>query len=1468
MRKPSSFALILLSITLNLGFCLALAFAQPGYDLNDIWLRNISLNEGLPNSTIYNYHVDKAGFIWVTTQAGVARYDGYGFKNYRLPLIDGIPQVDMPDIITGDHNGVIWVGYQNNHYIAKYDARMDRFEYLNMRELVATADSVRHTRLIGMDDHGYLWASLLTWNDYNNPVLVKINTSDNTLHAFLNEEGKSSLPGVLVRARFYAGYVNFNSIMTDQSGRVWIGAENALLIIDTENNVTHFNKEHELINNDFITDFRETESTVWIASQGGLIYYDKATGKLEKPEDYTELTNLAVNTFYTDMDGRIWITGSRNTWIVETNGELNRLSDRTEVVEKLGGLSMMPLAEDERFIWFVNRRDTQSFFSSSNGISIYDKQSDRFRFITGEESDGIDKQNYRYLTGIFKDKSGSFWIGTHYGGLLQFPVGFRKFKSYFDTTEFREEVGETRFYYRVAESPEGHIFTGTSVGQVFVKNAYTGEEKHFKTFDPLSRNAPGADNLVTSFLWDTQGRVLISTVLSGLQRIDYDPKTLEIRNIDVWIPPQMNSIGVPTNLLYDVEGTLWIGSTSGAIKADLDRGIYENFNILATDGYTPDNEFGLFSKLDSKGRIWFYGGDRAGVKRIDPKTKQVHAFNRIGQVPTGWEIPTTRSLEETSDGEILLIVSTGLLKLNEDSLRFEPVLNGALSGITRLNEYKPGEVLLSTYTSGLYRANYQTGKLHKVVSTEDGMASDLVNDFTIDENGNIWMLTALGITRYHPEKKILVNYYKDHGLNNSNSQAPYILIKGALGAYFPLWYSNRGISSFRPQDIEISSFSPTPVFTHIETRSGSLPLYEATPVRIPYESNQISFAFSTLNFVDPSRNEYQYSLNSDTWSTWSRNNTLQFTSLAPGDYTLNVQSRNSEGTISEGHISYMFTIAPPWYLSGIALFLYFIFGASGLLYAGFRYSNFQNEQVRIRDQAKQTEQLKKLDQMKTNLLINISHELRTPLALVLGPIEQVADKIPQENVVLKNNLEAALRNGHRLQQLVEQVLDVTRLDADNMEIVPRKMELKSLLKRLLESFQSMADLKNIRLVAELPESEIPFEADPDKFQKIIINLLSNAIKFTPVKGTVTLALYPETEGVRITVADTGRGIEPDRVSRIFDRFHSTSERVSGGGHGLGVGLSISKEFVSMHGGSLEVESTPGGGSTFTVSLPIRLYNIPSNSDDFLYEIVPVVGPAKPGIPSTGDSQNPDLETILVVEDNTDMLGYIVQLLNDGATNIITATNGIEGKKSLSLHKPDLIITDIMMPEMDGFQFIEYVRSVPAYRTIPIVVLSARAESEDRIHGYRIGVSDYLVKPFNQIELQARISNLLALKKEREEIQNESYENEIEPSDAETFIKTLHDFITKNISETEISVERLCDVANTSRSQLYRKLKSITGHSPAEFVREIKLDKARLMLEKRQKQTIAEVCYAVGFGTPSYFTRMFRTRFGKSPKEYF
>lgn len=519
---------------------------------------------------------------------------------------------------------------------------------------------------------------------------------------------------------------------------------------------------------------------------------------------------------------------------------------------------------------------------------------------------------------------------------------------------------------------------------------------------------------------------------------------------------------------------------------------------------------------------------------------------------------------------------------------------------------------------------------------------------------------------------------------------------------------------------------------------------------------------------------------------------------------------------------------------------------------------------RNREQTEQAEQLLTLDRAKSRFFANISHELRTPLTLILSPLERALQNTGDGASPQHTDLALARKNGQQLLHLVEDILDLSKLDAGELTLSPTSVTLAPLLRRIFFSFESLAQQRRVTLQDALDvDATLAAAIDVRKVEQILNNLLSNAIKYTPAKGTVTLTASQADGTLTLVVQDTGRGIHPDDVDHVFDRYYQSGQAQAPVEGGTGIGLALTQRLVDLMEGSITVASTHDEGSTFTVTLPLVFTEAPAVSAASLETAT--------AAPHTSASFTPAFvqagkqARILLVEDHRDMSAYLADLL-EPYYDVTRAFDGQEALDSLRTQSFDLITSDIMMPRMDGLTFLDTLKQHDSWRHIPFILLTARTDEADKLEGWRLGVDDYITKPFNADELLARIDNLLRNQQERE-AWHDAHDAEPEPLSAEqAFLQHAEQIVLNHLDQSTFTVPNLAQQLSISERNLHRKTKALTGLTPLQFMREIRLQRAYRLLERKAFGTVAEVCYAVGFENPSYFARIFAKRFGQAPSQ--
>lgn len=684
------------------------------------------------------------------------------------------------------------------------------------------------------------------------------------------------------------------------------------------------------------------------------------------------------------------------------------------------------------------------------------------------------------------------------------------------------------------------------------------------------------------------------------------------------------------------------------------------------------------------------------------------------------------------------------------------------------------------------------------------------------------------------------------------------------------------------------------IFDGIKLGSDSI-LYEGignplTNITLPFNLNTVEFSFAATSYDLHEENEYQYILDGfdDNWSSWTPDVSKSYTRISEGDYAFRVKARNIYGQESPEAV-YSFTVSPPWYRHFVAYIVY------GLLLAGSMYLvvkvrsrklmkekaaleriiqdrtvEISRKNVQLEQQAEelktQTEQLKEMDKIKSNFFTNISHEFRTPLSLILAPLEKELMETPR-----KQETEMMYRNARRLQTLINQLLDLSKLESGQMKVFLCRNDLTSFIQILLSSFHALAQSKDIVFEQFIPEKPTDAYFDADKLEIILNNLLSNALKFTPEGGKVLfrMTVFEHEQRCEFIVTDSGPGIPEKEIPKIFDRFYQVDGGVQREFEGSGIGLALTKELVLLLQGDISVDSRVGEGTTFKVALPFSKGDNAIIPAEISYEFIPAKvetnGDASFSLADNGEGKE---YTILLAEDNQDLSNYLSGIL-EKTYQVIVTFNGEEALAAANDAIPDLVLSDMMMPKMDGFTLCEEIRKNEATSHIPFILLTARSSVESRLAGLELGADDYITKPFHVVELQTRIKNLLQQRNNLKKRYQQEFK--VAPKDItvtstdEKFLTKVLEAVEKNLANPAFSVEQLSEEVGMSRKNLHRKLVALVDQSPNEFIRIFRLKTAMQLLEQ-QSGTVKEVAFGVGFNNLSYFAKCFKEQFGMSPTD--
>ena len=764
-----------------------------------------------------------------------------------------------------------------------------------------------------------------------------------------------------------------------------------------------------------------------------------------------------------------------------------------------------------------------------------------------------------------------------------------------------------------------------------------------------------------------------------------------------------------------------------------------------------------------------------------------------------------------------------------------------------------------------------------------------------DKEGSLWVISENALTRFNPEKETFEYYDKKYMQQELYfTEAAPVLENNQL-----LLGTDIGILKISPEHLQKSSYAPPIVFTgfKIQGTSQNLDINDLKELRLKPSERNVTFQFAALDYVAPESISYAYRLKGleEKWNEVDNSRSASYINLPPGEYELQIRSTNSDGVWMEKARTLPITVLPTFWETYWAWILYvvlFVLSTATIVYI-ILYIYRLRHQINLEQQ---------LANIKLRFFTDISHELRTPLTLIASPVTEVLE---HETLTAnaRKHLTLVHKNTERMLHLVNQILDFRKIENKKMKVLLEKTDVLSLLQKVMDNFRLIAEEKNINYQLETNQEAIETWIDQDKFEKIIFNLLSNAFKYTPANKSITVIANVESSRLIVSIKDEGIGIDLQKQQTVFQRF-VTFVKFNILQPSSGIGLSLVKELIELHCGNIEVKSQPGVGSEFTVILPMnqKVYegrentefilndgnSVPAEKKNEIRPMVEIASMADITLSETANEPNQisneeDPISILIVEDNVELRNFLSDILSE-SYRVITATNGQEGLDQAREYIPDLIISDIMMPAMDGLDMVKNIKENREICHIPIILLSAKSSLDDRISGLEQGIDDYITKPFSATYLKIRIKSLLHQRKELQEIywkawseklnktQETTLEEKLTPSQPqiisydEQFMQQVMQVMEEQMENSELTVDEFAQLLNLGRSVFYQKLKSIIGLSPVDFIREIRIKRAVQLIDSGE-YNFSQVAYMTGFNDPKYFGKCFKRQMGMTPSEY-
>ncbi len=1345
-------------------------------------------------------------------------------KFRHLSINDGLSQNAVFSIMQ-DSRGFMWFGTKDG--LNRYDGYS--FVVYQHNPFDSTTVSANYISRLFEDSRGYIWVGTIDAgvNIYDRMTgkftRINLETADNNL-----------------RKRY-----EIKAIAEDDEGNIWLGSRGDGLFKLTfkegepdnwiVTNFIHEPNHDNSISSNNINSIHADGPLLWLATPEGLLKFDTKTGQ------FTYLEIISTHPKAPPIEGQdgitiIYETSDKTLWLGTMSGvvKYDKYSGSYEVfrhnyeVFRFGWGAIFQIAEDaEGLLWLATPGELMRFDPKTEAYESF-------------KHDPLDPQSISYnsISSLFVDKTGILWVGTTGMGISIYDHKLHKFH----LLTRKEDAGSriSGFSLRtLVEDHTGDVWIGSDV-----LYRWDRQQNHLESFEKSSDSINAFGNTGAWKLITTEEKYLWAATTEGLFRYNLINGTSKQFRYD----PAYES-GLPQKEVFVVfehdNGNIFVMTENYLCElTDQEKG---QFNCVR---YQTDPTYNEHIRpviiQDKKKRMWL--GTKDGLMLLNEDNESFTVFKNDPLQPTS--------------------LNNNLIK----SLCADPV--------------EPDKFIWVGTNGGLNRFDIEAGTF-KYYTEDDGLPNNVVYGILHDDDNKLWLSTNKGISCFDPETESFRNYDVHDGLqsNEFNTGAFYRSKSGEM-----FFGGINGLNYFYPNQVIDNPFVPEVVLTRLRlgdqtitpaTRSEILKnsISETTELVFNHDDDIIGFEFAALDYAMPEKNQYAYKLEnfSKEWIYSSSRREAIYTNLPPGKYVFRVKASNNDGIWNEEGLAISLIILPPWWRTWWAYLIYgFIFFSSLYLIR-----QYELKRVKLKNQLKlemvESGTLRQLDQLKSQFFANISHEFRTPLTLILGQIDSVLGTNIHTDEKVK--LQVANRNAKRLLTLINQLLDLSKIEVGKLDLRQEDHNIVSFLKSLFFSFESLAVSQQIHLKFESDKDNITVQYDPDKMEIIFYNLLSNAIKFTPNGGSISIVIVATDKNlVEISVNDTGEGITPEQLPHIFDRFYQADSSTTRSYEGTGIGLALAKELVLLHGGSIHVQSQYGKGTSFTLKFPLSNAVTKTTVIDHSTDVQLFTSSTSENNQDQNTSSlvksgsvhgNTKNDIILVVEDHDDIRSYIREQLEKEHT-ILEASNGEEAIPIAREAIPDLIISDVMMPKMDGQQFCKAIRGDELTSHIPIIMLTAKAALDDKIEGLETGVDDYITKPFSAKELKARVRNLIT---QREQLRKRfSKASIIKPSEVtsktldQAFLEKAINIIEKHIEDAQFTSEMFAEMTNMSITQLNRKLNAIIGQPSGQMIRSMRLQRAADLLTKKAG-TIAEICYRLGFNDQAYFSRAFKKQFGCSPSEY-
>lgn len=1297
-------------------------------------------------------------------------------------------------------------------------------------------------------------------------------------------------------------------IFQDKQGFMWFGTFDGLNRYDGYSFKTFRNvlkKPTSLIHNWVVCINQDNDDNIWVGTRHGASVLAGSTSRfspvyfISHDQKQTEKLVCSVNGLTNDEDGSMYIaSGGKGLLIKRAGSSLASQIPFQKNRKLLSNYDIQGITKDSFHIWMVIENE---------GLCYYDRHSGTVRLFSSAirdakclQSDGkgnlwIGRETGLYqmdtktrkvrkfeesagglssstVTSLWLDNKGQLWIGTDGGGVNILDL---------ETLHFRYLKGSgpnatltSSAIYAVFQDKDRRTWIGTLRGGV---NVLDPQNSRFTTIrnDPLNRNSV-ISNFIISFCEDENDNIWIGSDGEGLSYWNRESNQFTNFSYKLDNPSSLSNNNV-TSIIKDYRNDIWLSTYGGGVnKVDTRRGIFTRYSCYNTVSKMYDRNVWLLYQ-DSQRNLWAGTCTDGGLYLLNRSSNKFELFDA--------RLKNVIALTEDKEGTLWAGTFSQLVKIDKVTRKHQRyILHYAVRSIC---EDADGVLWIGTEGGGLLSFNKKNGKFRRYTES-NGLSNNSVLNILNDEKGNLWLSTFNGLSKFNLKTHRFKNFFEADGLqsNQFNYNAAIKLRSGEF-----MFGGIKGFNIFRPWATGATSTSSQVILTglrinnvpfeeeHSYSKNGDI--YSLDEITLPYDRAMLSFDYVTLDYSAPDKISYAYYLEGwdNDWNYAGKIRTANYSRLQPGTYRLRIRSTNAEGVWSRKEKVVEITVLPPWWKSWWANCIYLLVLTGSVI----AYNRYQRKQTQLKYEIKlanlNMEKEKELNERKLSFFTHIAHEFRTPLTLIINPVKELL--YSRGKMIDSGELSVVYRNSRRLLSLVDQLLLFRKADTEEDTLKIVKLNLSALCKEVYLCFIQQAELRKIKYSFQCAEENIEAYGDREKMEIIMINLLSNAFKFTPNEGAIDIEVKQEADTITISIADSGCGVPESQEETLFERFNRGSAPQSKSG--FGIGLYLVKKFVEAHNGSVSFKSRVGEGTTFFVSLKkgkehfggSYIFEDVEEISVFVEELIekepeiPVYHKEPEVVENSQANLVSDKPTLLIIDDNEQVRRYIRDIFNDSFT-VYDTDNGEEGFVLVKKYQPEVVLSDVIMEGITGIELCNKVKADPSLNHILFILLTASSSDDIKLKGIENGADDYITKPFEKDLLMARVSGLL---KNRNNLQKYFF-NEVTlqsndyqiSSEYKEFLNKCIGVIERNIENSDFNIKFLASEIGMSHSNLYKKVKAISGRSVNEFIRFIRLRKAAQLLINSDLN-ISEAAFQTGFVDIKYFRKQFSTLFKMNPSEY-